>query len=173
MNARTVVASAWFLAVAGACATGCKRESELKPSTPPAPASERPADRLLPGELAEGKERALGLVLPRDMRLERVFDDSASARGRVPAESLADYVRARVEAPNAELAETRTIFPAAHPRGAPAGKMVRIEILRDVDTTVLTLRDVTPPPVPTGLSEGERWRKAGVQPGKPFVPNAL
>src|SRR5262249_43461826 len=108
-----------------------------------------------------------------DMHLVRVFDDSASARGRVSADALTSYVRQRVDAPRAELEQARIIFPRAHPHGAPPDKMVRIEILRDIDTIVLTLTDLTPPPIPSGLSEGERWRKAGVLPGKPFDPNAL
>jgi hypothetical protein len=162
-----------FVAVAFLCAAGCKQESPAKPSPPAPTASERPLDRLLPGELAEGKEQAMGLFIPRDMKLERVFDDSALARGRVSAEAVADYIRTRVEAPSAELADRKTIFRSAHPRGAAAGKMLRIEILRDVDTTVLMLRDTTPPQVPTGLSEPERWQKAGVVPGKPFDPKAF
>lgn len=107
------------------------------------------------------------------MHVERVFDDSASARGRVSADALTSYVRERVDAPRAELEQTRTVFPRAHPRGAPPDKNLRIEILRDIDTTVLILTDLTPPPVPSGLSESDRWRKAGVLPGKPFEPNAL
>jgi hypothetical protein len=152
--------------------TGCRRGETTAEERAPA-ASKRPVDRLLPGELAEGRERAMGLVVPRDMRIERVFDDSAVARGRVGVEPLADYVRKRVQVASVEVGQSRTVFPKAHPRGAPEGKLVRIEIARDLETTVLTLTDVTPPPIPNGLSEDERWRKAGVLPGKPFDPNAL
>jgi hypothetical protein len=35
----------------------------------------------------------------------------------------------------------------------------------------MTIRDVTPPPVEPGLSEEERWKKAGFAPdGKPIDP---
>jgi hypothetical protein len=171
---RLVASSSAVLLALTALTASCRRDAERQGDKAAPPASERPAaDRLLPNELAEGKDRAMGIALPRDLHLERVFNDSASARGRVSAEALADYVRQRVDAPRAELEQTRTVFPRAHPRGAPADKIVRIEILREVDTTVLTLTDLTPPPVPSGLSEGERWRKAGVLPGKPFDPNAL
>jgi hypothetical protein len=151
---------------------GCRRDrAGIDPKQHPG--EPQSIDRLLPGELAEGKQRALGLALPRDMRLERLFDDSAEARGRVPAQALAEYVRKRVDAPNVQLGLARTVFPRAHPSGAPAERLVRIEIFQDLDATVLLLRDITPPAVPSGLSEDERWRKAGVLPGKPFDPNAL
>ncbi len=58
-------------------------------------------------------------------------------------------------------------------KGQPPERVVRIEVVEDFDSTELLLRDLTPPPVQPGLSEDERWRKAGVVPGKPFNPNAL
>ncbi len=115
----------------------------------------------------------MGLVVPRDMRLLRVFDDSAVARGRVGAEAVSNYVRKRVDAATAEIGAARTVFPKAHVKGQPPEKTVRIEVVQDVDSTELLLRDMTPPPIPPGLSEDERWRKAGVVPGKPLDPNAL
>jgi hypothetical protein len=141
---------------------------------PPTPsATLASADRLLPGELAEGGEKAMGLALPRDMHLLRVFDDSALARGRVAADALSNYVRGRIDATTAEIGAARTVFPRAHVKGQPADKVVRIEILQDLGATELLLRDMTPHPVEPGLTEDERWRKAGVVPGKPFDPNAL
>ncbi|HEX9295346.1 MAG TPA: hypothetical protein VF881_05910 [Polyangiaceae bacterium] len=153
----------------GACA---KKEPTATPVAS-ASASARGLDRLLPGELAEGRERAMGLAVPRDMRVERVFDDSVVAKGRVGADALATYVRKRVDVTTIEIGGTRTLFPRAHIKGQPDGRLVRIEVMRDLETTVLIVRDVTPPPVPSGLTEDERWRKAGVVPGKPFDPSAL
>jgi hypothetical protein len=115
----------------------------------------------------------MGLAVPRDMRFERVFDDSAMARGRVGADALANYVRKRVDAATVEIGAVRTLFPRAHVKGQPAEKTVRIEVIREVDSTVLYLRDTTPPVIPPGLTEEERWRKEGVVPGKPFNPKAL
>ena len=151
----------------------CRKEKAPPPSPAPAAVASTSLDRLLPGELAEGTERALGLAVPRDMRFERVFDDSAVARGRVGAEALANYVRKRVDAATVEIGAARTLFPRAHVKGQPNDKTVRIEVIRDVDSTVLYLRDTTPPVIPPGLTEEERWRKQGVVPGKPFDPKAL
>jgi hypothetical protein len=115
----------------------------------------------------------MGLVLPRDVHVERAFDDSVVARGHVGAEALANYVRKRVDVARVEIGAARTLFPKAHVKGQPDTQSVRIEVVREFDTTMLLVRDTTPPPIPSGLSEDERWRKAGVERGKPFVPNAL
>jgi hypothetical protein len=165
-----VMAPCAFVALS---AIACRKE-KAPPSPPaPAPIASTALDRLLPGELAEGTERAMGLVVPRDMHFERVFDDSAQARGRVGPEALANYVRKRVDAATVEIGTARTLFPRAHVKGQPDEKTVRIEVIREVDSTVLYLRDTTPPVLAPGLTEEERWRKEGVVPGKPFNPNAL
>lgn len=154
-------------------ASACARKEAPAPPFPMPSASALSADRLAPGELAEGHEKTMGLVMPRDMRLVRVFDDSAVARGRVGADAVSNYVRKRVEVASAEIGAGRTIFPRAHVKGQPAEKVIRIEVVPDIDSTELWLRDLTPPPVVPGLSEEERWRRAGVVPGKPNDPNAL
>jgi hypothetical protein len=151
----------------------CRKEQTPSPAPVPAPVASTALDRLLPGELAEGTHRAMGLLMPRDLTFERVFDDSALARGRVGPEALANYVRQRVDAATVEIGAARTLFPKAHVKGQPEGKSVRIEVIREVDGAVLYLRDTTPPVIPPGLSEEERWRKEGVVPGKPFDPKAL
>jgi hypothetical protein len=165
---RRGAAAALAIALLGAC-----RDRQAGPPYKARAATQKPLDRLLPGELAEGKEQVMGLRLPREVRLERVFDDSAVARGRVAADALAAYVRQRVKGASVELGQSRIVFSKAHPSGAAEGKIVRIEILEEPDTTALFLTDTTPPAIPFGLSEDERWRKAGVRPGKPFEPNAL
>jgi hypothetical protein len=168
MRGRALVGSALLVAL------GCGKKEAPKSTLPPTPsATALSADRLLPGELAEGHEKAMGLAVPRDMRLLRVFDDSAVARGRVAADAVSNYVRRRVDTSTAEIGAARTVFPKAHVKGQPAEKLVRIEVVQDVDSTELLLRDVTPHAAEPGLSEDDRWRKAGVVPGKPFDPNAL
>jgi hypothetical protein len=151
----------------------CRKEQAPSPRPVPAPVASTALDRLLPGELAEGTDRAMGLIVPRDMHFERVFDDSALARGRGGADARANYVRVRVDAATVEIGAARTLFPKAHVKGQPEGKTVRIEVIREADSTVLYLRDTTPPAIPPGLTEDERWRKEGVVPGKPFNPKAL
>ena len=158
------------LALAGAACR--KKETPAPPAPVPQSVAQSALDRLQPGELAEGTERAMGLVAPRDMHFERIFDDSAQARGRVGAEALANYVRQRVDAQAVEIGAARTLFPRAHVKGQPTEKTVRIEVIREVDSTVLYLRDTTPPVIQPGLTEDQRWRKEGVVPGKPYDPKA-
>jgi hypothetical protein len=158
------------LSLAGAA---CRKKETPLPAPAPAPIASTALDRLRPGELAEGTERAMGLVVPRDMHFERIFNDSAQARGRVGAEALANYVRQRVDATTVEIGAARTLFPRAHVKGQPNEKTVRIEVIREIESTVLYLRDTTPPLIEPGLTEDQRWRKEGVVPGKPFDPKAL
>jgi hypothetical protein len=160
-------------AVALIVVTGCARNSTPPPAPAPSASATVTVDRLLPGELGESTTRALGLPVPREMRVERIFSDSFVARGHVDVEPLANYVRRRVDASSVEIGAARTLFPKAHVKGEPDAKMVRIEVVRDNDSSLLIVRDITPPPVAPGLSDDERWRKAGVVPGKPFDPKAL
>lgn len=155
----------------GLTACGKKESTSTLPPTPSATISS--ADRLLPGELAEGRERMMGLPVPRDMRLLRVFDDSAVASGHVDPESVSNYVRTRVDAASAEIGAARTLFPKAHVKGQPDDKIVRIEIVPQLGSTELIFFDITPPVHTPGLSDEERWRKAGVVPDKPIDLNSL
>jgi hypothetical protein len=164
---------AWLSSAVVAALLGACSEKPKPVPAPPPPAASLAVDRLLPGELTEGHERALGLAIPREMQLERAFNDSAQARGPVDLEPLANYVRRRVDAATVEIGAARTMFPRAHIKGTPDAKLVRIEVVRESTTTLLVVTDISPPPVEPGLSDAERWKKAGVMPGKPFDPNAL
>src|SRR5262249_51536499 len=59
-----------WLAWALLFAPGCAKKEPPRPMLPPTPSATAPsADRLLPGELAEGKEKAMGLAVPREMEI--------------------------------------------------------------------------------------------------------
>jgi hypothetical protein len=138
-----------------------------------APFSPQPAgsgiDRLGPGELAPGKAAAFGFVAPALMKLERRFPDAAHFVGPVAAESLANYVRVRVEAERVEIGAARTLFPSVKIKGGAPDKTYRIEVVSDGVNSKLVIKDITPPATEPGLSEAERWRRAGFTPdGKPL-----
>ncbi|HKQ69076.1 MAG TPA: hypothetical protein VJT73_07045 [Polyangiaceae bacterium] len=153
---------------------GCERQEPAPPEAPPVVASSTAPDRLLPDELAEGTSRIFGLAVPRKMTVERMFSNSGTARGPIGAPALAAYVRRRVDSIGVEIGAVHTVFPKAHVKGEDPKKLVRIEILLSEDgTTLLSLTDITPPQVPEGLSEEERWKRAGVVPGKRAAPKAL
>ncbi|HEY3234011.1 MAG TPA: hypothetical protein VGJ84_04815 [Polyangiaceae bacterium] len=146
------------------CQFGCRSGDRTVPAGV-APSASRstalPADHLAPGELAPGKEVVFGFVVPTAMRVERRFPDAAHLIGHVDPQALARYVRAHVEVQRMEMGGARVIFPAAIIPGAPKDHTFRVEILSDRLQTRMVLRDVTPPPTPRGLSEEERWRRAG------------
>jgi len=133
----------------------------------------QPLDRLLPGELAEGRDKALGLPVPRDMRVLRSFRDSAVVRGRVDSDALTDYVRKRVSASTVQTSAERTTFARVHVNGEAPERQVKIDIVRDSEATMLFVDDITPPQPLPGLSDDERWRRAGVNPGNPLDPTKL
>ena len=165
--------AAGTLLCAAACRSGDTRE------TPGAAAgsvrrSPRTVDRLQPGELAEGKADAFGLALPREMLLERRFPDAVHAVGRIPHESVANYVRQRVEVGRIEVGAARTVFPNARIKGGRTDRSYRIEVIAGAAETRLLVKDITPPPTTQGLSEEERWRRAGLTPeGKPLDPKRI
>ena len=159
---------------------GCRNASTDAP-TPNASGSlgsdaapARPIDRLAPGELAAGSALAFGFPMPESMTIRATFPDAVHAAGSVTPEALASYVKERVVVAHVELAATRTIFPKARIKGGAADRVYRFDIVGGGPETLLVIRDVTPPPVVQGLSEAERWRRAGMTPdGKPLNEKQL
>jgi hypothetical protein len=147
-------------------AAGCRRKEA--PPAPPPPASPRasaaPVDHALPGELAEGAEKAFGFPIPRRLRLAGRFDDAVFATGDVAPDLVANYVRQRVTAEHVETGPAATVFSRTTLKTDPS-HVLRIDVtVRDGDT-LLIVRDETRPPVREGLSEDERWKELGLSPG--------
>lgn len=149
--------------------TGCARPTEAEveeapPPSPPEAPAEVAADQLRPGELAEGEDEAFGLLLPRDMRVVRRFSESVVAMGSHPAESVANYVRERVHPATVEIGPRRTIFASSTVKGDSNGKILQIEVVRHPSKAEIIVTDKTPVPMEPGLTEAERWEKAGLSP---------
>jgi len=170
---RSVVVFVLVIGFSAGC--GKNENKNVVPATAPS-ASARPKtpDRLAPGELAPGTIEVWGFVAPKQLTLERRFPDAAHFVGSVGPEQLANYIRTRVEAERVEIGAARTVFPSARIKGGPPGKTFRFEVLRDRTGTRLVVLDITPPPVVEGLSDEERWRRAGLTPqGEPLDRNKL
>jgi len=134
----------------------------------------RAPDRLEPGELAAGKLAVFGFLVPRQMTVERRFHDEAHLSGTVSAPALAAYVRKQVTASRIEMTGARTIFEQTRINAGDQQRVYRFEIVPEGSRTALLVRDVTPPPTVQGLSEQERWKRAGMTPdGKLADPKAL
>lgn len=132
-----------------------------------------PVDQLAPGEIAEGKETAFGITLPRKMTITARFADTVFARGDLTIEDTTRYVRQRVVAERVDVGPAKTVFTKATSKSDP-GKILAIEIVSVGNGSQLVLRDATPPPPEPGLSEEERWKKLGLSPqGKLLDPTHL
>jgi hypothetical protein len=151
--------------IAALClAVGCKRSPSPAAGASAAP-SAPPVDRLGPGELPPGTEVIYGLVLPRGLALRGVFPEVAHAFGPLTLEDVSNYVRARVDVQRVELGAVGTVFPAVHLTGGDPSRLYRIEVNPRGLNTELVIRDVTPPPPPPpGLTDAERWKRAGYNP---------
>ena len=153
---------------------GCHKKAPPAPVAAASPSGAVPIDRLAPGELAPGTETLNGLVLPRGMHVTARFPNAAHAAGPLHAEDVANFVRDRVNDHRVELGVVGTIFPSVHIVGGDPTRSYRIEVNSGGDTTEIVMRDVTPVPPPTvdpGVSDEEKWKKAGYRPnGKPLDP---
>lgn len=157
-------------------AVGCKRTEEPKQEEQEQDDAPRPKtpDRLAPGTLLEGDKLVFGWRAPRDLKLVARFPDAAHFVGRVKLADLEDYVRERVVMRHVEVTPTHSIFPNVRIRGGDPKRVYRFEIAPKHDSIELVIRDVTPPPPTEGLSEDERWRRAGLTPdGQLLAPNEL
>jgi len=163
------------LALLGCGPLACSNDPE-QPAAAIAPSSSaKPLDHLAKGELAAGSDQLFGLQVPRKMKVERRFLDSAHAAGPVSPEDLSNYVRERVSVAQVEVGAARTVFPRVVIRGGDTSRIYRIEVApRRGGGSELEVRDVTPVPVPPGLTDAERWKRAGLKPdGTPLDPKAL
>ncbi|MFO0571647.1 MAG: hypothetical protein U0263_38825 [Polyangiaceae bacterium] len=107
------------------------------------------------------------------MRLDRMYPDQAFLLGPVSAEALATTARARAGGTRRNRA-ARTVFPAVHIKAGKPDRVHRFEVLKDGPGAKLVVKDITPPPITPGLSDEERWKKAGLTPqGKPLDPKKL
>jgi len=166
------------LAFALAAAPGCRAKQEVvaggQPSASAAASARPPVDHLEPGELTPGKAVVFGMRVPRSMSVDRRYPDAAHISGSVTPESVANYVRKRVAVSRVEIGAARTVFPAVKIKGGDPQKTYRIEVIASPGRTKLVIRDTTKPPMTRGLSEAERWKRAGLTPeGKPLDPKHL
>lgn len=145
-----------------ACSRASKDTAPAPPSVQEAPQPNTP-DRLPPGRLLEGTEEAFGLVLPRKLTVQARFPEEVQAAGEVNSGDLIDFVKDRVLSDHVEMAGDHVVFPKVSVKAAE-GRVVRVEIFGKGQKTWLRIRDLTPPKAAEGLTEEERWKRAGLTP---------
>ncbi len=126
-------------------------------------------DRLARDEIAEGPELAFGIPVPRDLHVERRFVDMVAASSDITAtirpEALMTYVERHVTGGTIELGSRRTVFRGVSARSAASHFDLEVEIAWDSESVHFVVVNRTKPPIVPGLDEGERWRRAGFNPG--------
>lgn len=151
---------------------GCRQEP-LRRVQPDAPQAATP-DRLQVGERLAQSEVAFGLVVPEGLRITRQFRDAAYLSGPLPFEAALVHVREQLETTGAELRAQRAVFARALIVGDAEQRLMRIEVSPLPRGSQVLLRDITPPPVAIGLSDNERWARAGRRPdGTLLDPNQV
>ncbi len=150
-------------------ATGCKKEEEQKWSGPPplasGPLEASSADRVAPGKLIEGTETAFGFPIPLDMEVVGQTPTTIRISGKVKFSDLTDYVKERINVRHAEMLETRLIFPGARIKGDNK-RLFEFSVFHRGRECLLMITDTTPVPRPDtrGLTEAQRWERAGLKP---------
>lgn len=136
---------------------GAEAGASVEPAAAPLP-----VDHTLPGELREGSVKVAGLPLPDGFVVDRVFDGETYAHGPASPEQTANYLRRRLDAASVEVGATKTIFTRARARGGAVS--VRVEVIARGLSTSLIVIELHNQATEQGLSDEERWRKAGLRP---------
>lgn len=143
---------------AGGCSS-CKK---------PPDKTDLPPDHLAPNEVVESKEKAFGLPLPRLSEVKARFATTVHVTSSLTAEELTNFVRSRSKGGKATPGATSTFLEGVTPRDDDKKRLtieIRSHKLPDGTKSEMIVRDTTPPPVEPGLSDEERFRRAGLKPG--------
>lgn len=149
-----------LLSVASSACSSCRRKEE-------APADTRAPDHLAPGEVVESREHAYGLPLPRASRVNARFEKTTHVYTPLTAEELVNFVRARVKDGKVTPGATSTQLLDVAPLHEPARRLtIDVRTFRSGEGfhSEMVVRDSTPPPLEPGLTDEQRWKKAGLTP---------
>jgi hypothetical protein len=160
-------------------AAACRKEEATEHEPAPLPAlpsspDAAPADHLAEGELLEGTEKAFGLTLPRQVKVDSRFVDLVYASGAPRPDAVANYIRARVRYGTVRIGAANTLFEKVQMPEAPGREIsIRVAAGDNGRGCVIEMRDVTPPK-PLEGSEVDKWRAVGLSPdGKILDPQHL
>jgi hypothetical protein len=142
--------------------------SSCKSKEPPPSEQSKPPDHLVTGEAVEGKERAFGLPLPRLARVEARFEKTVDVYSALSPEDLVNFVRARVKDGKVTPGSSSTILAEVVPLSDPQKRLtVEVRAFHGGDGMMrseMLVHDTTPVPSEPGLTDEQRWQKAGLTP---------
>ncbi|HVH47927.1 MAG TPA: hypothetical protein VM925_36585 [Labilithrix sp.] len=146
-------------------ASGCKKKEEATPA--PAPSVRASADHLAKGEIPEGRERAFTLPLPLHSTIKASFVGSVHVASPHTQEELSNFVRARVKGGKSSSGATETQFDQVVATKDPSKTLtiqIRTAPIAGEYRSQMVINDVTPIPEEPGMTDTDRWRKAGMTP---------
>lgn len=134
-------------------------------------------DRLAPGELPLGTEKAFALPLPITSVVLQRYGGSCFVRTGYSPEEIVNFVRIHVKGGKVVAGTSSTTFTDVVVPAEPA-RHLEIDVRRastvNEARTEIRVTDVTPPPNDPNLSEPDRWKKVGLTPdGKLLDPKHL
>lgn len=133
----------------------------------------RSADRLPPGDLLEGPDEFFGFAVPRGMRGRLIAPGLVEITGHVDFDKLATYTKDRIAVRHAEMLEDQLVFRNARILGTK-DRLFELTLNRQRKESRLEIQDITKTPAPQGLSEDERWKRAGLKPSGGLIdPNSM
>lgn len=138
-------------------------------------AAPAPPEHLAPGELVEGKEKAFGLALPRDVTVEHRYADVVWAHTNLQPAAVADFFKKRVDGGRSSITLNEATLEDVEVPGQP-DKHLTIHLVYSPShvATRIEIRDVTPPSLEGLPDEASRWRAEGLSPdGKILDPKTL
>ena len=168
---RLVTVTALLTVGVAVVSTSCRTKQEVPPD------NQKPPDRLAPNEVVEGKEVAFGLPLPRAARVASRWERKVLVTSPLSPEELANFVRARVKDGKLTAGTGSTQLADVVPLHEPTRRLnieVRVSRSNDGARSEMMIQDATPIAAEPGLTDEERWRKAGfTKDGKVADPTRL
>lgn len=150
--------------VCGCWVIACHRSSDPSDSVPEVSPSNSAADRLVRGEALPGRPLAFGIEVPPPMQVNAEFNDLVQLSGPTGVRELVSYFAKHTNVVAVEMTSSGARFARVSLKGDTSGHVYDIEISREGTTSYVRMKDVTAPPRVQGLSDADRWQRAGMNP---------
>jgi hypothetical protein len=153
------------VSIALGSAPACKRKEQAPPE--PVPSAQSTADHLAKGEIPEGRERAFSLPLPLHSTIKARFANSVHVASPYTQEELANFIKTRVKDGKTTSGASETRFDQVVVVKDPSKTLtiqVRPAPIMGEFRSQVVVDDVTPLPEEPGLTDADRWKKAGMSP---------